>query len=217
MQKIIGDLPQILQNTDNLYEGTLADYFRVVFKEAKNLRNPYHNFRHICHVLWMCYQACIFYKDKLSKREMRNLLIAALFHDFDHTGKPVSDKINVSMAVAGIKKHVAQEDESELNNIVAIIEATEWPYSVSSEKMPLLAQIIRDADHSQALNVAWIQEVVFGLSTEWEKSPADILKNQVDFLSNLKFYTSWGQEMFPQGLIQNKIQEVEELWEILEF
>ena len=34
------------------------------------------------HVTWLCYQAADFYRDRLTPRQIRNLLIAALFHDF---------------------------------------------------------------------------------------------------------------------------------------
>lgn len=60
--ELTGDLPEIIGNEENLYEGKLILYFRILFCNSTNLKNPYHNFRHT-----------------------RNLLIAALFHDFDHT------------------------------------------------------------------------------------------------------------------------------------
>jgi len=35
------------ENEENLYEGNLIYYFQVLFFMAKNLYNPYHNFRHM--------------------------------------------------------------------------------------------------------------------------------------------------------------------------
>jgi hypothetical protein len=86
--EISGDLPKIIGNEENLYEGNLIYYFRVLFFRANNLYNPYHNFRHMSHVLWLCYKSCQYYSHELPPRQMRTLLIAALFHDFDHTGRP---------------------------------------------------------------------------------------------------------------------------------
>ena len=89
--EISGDLPKIIGNEENLYEGNLIYHFQVLFFRANNLYNPYHNFRHMSHVLWLCYKACQYYSHELPPRQMRALLIAALFHDFDHTGRPIGE------------------------------------------------------------------------------------------------------------------------------
>jgi len=41
--EITGDLPEIIGNEENLYEGNLILYFRILFYNSNNLRNPYHN------------------------------------------------------------------------------------------------------------------------------------------------------------------------------
>jgi hypothetical protein len=116
-------------------------------------------------------------------RQMRNLLIAALFHDFDHPGHPHPsegdpDRINIPIAIAGLRRYVMPADRPFLPQIEALIEATHYPYKIGSDKLDLLAQIIRDADLAQALSPAWIQQVVFGLAQEWELSPLEVLKGQ---------------------------------------
>ncbi|MDO8482791.1 MAG: hypothetical protein Q7S86_03165 [bacterium] len=220
-----GSIPQIIRNDDKLYEGNLTHYLRVVCKYARNLHHPYHNLRHMLHVLWLCYQACLFYKEKringnlsspkLTPRQMRNLLIAALFHDFDHSGLLGDDDLNIEKALRALKKHILPEDEMHLDEIVGILKATEFPYKVSSDSLGLLAKIIRDADMSQALSVAWIQQVILGLAAEWRKTAVEILQMQGPFMSNLKFFTDWGQQMFPRKIIDIKIQEANELLELL--
>ena len=45
--EISGDLPKIIGNEENLYEGNLIYYLQVLFFKANNLYNPYHNFRHM--------------------------------------------------------------------------------------------------------------------------------------------------------------------------
>ena len=44
--EITGDLPEIIGNEENLYEGNLILYFRILFYNSNNLKNPYHNSRH---------------------------------------------------------------------------------------------------------------------------------------------------------------------------
>lgn len=77
----------VIDDELNLYDGNLRYYFKVVFEKARNLNNPYHNFRHIFHVTWLCYKALAYYKENnkpIDKNDARALLIAAMFHDFDH-------------------------------------------------------------------------------------------------------------------------------------
>lgn len=212
-----GALPSIIRNDECLYVGNLVHYFQAVFKNARNLNHPYHNFRHMFHVVWLCYKACEFYKDSLSASRMRNLLIAAMFHDFDHSGLLGDDDLNIARSCRGLEKHILPTDKADLEDIESLIKATEYPYKVPSESLPLRAQIIRDADLSQSLSVAWIQQVIFGLAKEWEQKPIDILRKQIGFFENLKYQTAWAQSLFNGDDIEAKINEVRELLDLLEF
>src|SRR5262249_6666243 len=69
-----GDIPEIIGNDHLLYAGDLAGYFRALFFHATNLDCSYHNLRHMLHVTWLCYQAAEFYRDRLTPRQIRNLL-----------------------------------------------------------------------------------------------------------------------------------------------
>src|SRR5437899_12891226 len=103
--EVRGILPQIVRNDQDLYEGDLSHYLKVIFNHAINLNNPYHNFRHMFHVLWLCHEACKFYADGLTKRDKRNLLIAAVFHDFDHLGNSSPIK-STSIALLRVYKRM---------------------------------------------------------------------------------------------------------------
>jgi hypothetical protein len=216
-----GDLPQIIVNEERLYDGDLAVYFRVLFFKASNLNHPYHNFRHMLHVLWLCYQACRYYRNELSPCQMRILLIAALFHDFNHSGRPHPGKedpdgINIETAIAGLRRYITPDDRALLPEIEVVIEATHFPHQTASEKLDLLGKIIRDADLAQALSPAWIQQVVIGLAREWRVKPLAVLRAQRSFLATLPFNTQWARELFPQQMIEAKIEEVEKLLRLLE-
>ena len=214
--EVRGSLPQIVRNDQDLYEGDLTHYLKVIFNHAINLNNPYHNFCHMFHVLWLCHEACKFYADGLTKRDKRNLLIAAVFHDFDHLGKLKSDQINIDRAIAGLQAHVAEEDVPHLATIEALIQATHYPYLVPSESLDLPARIIRDADVGQTLTATWIQQVIFGLAAEWGKTPLDLLQMQSPFLSHLEFGTEWARSTFPREYIDGKINEANELLSLLQ-
>src|SRR5215469_15406959 len=201
--EIIGDIPEVIGNEANLYEGNLVSYFGALFYNSSNLNNPYHNFRHTLHVLWLCEKACRYYQQTLTPRQMRNLLIAALFHDFDHPGHPHPgeddpDRINIPIAIAGLRRYIMPTDRPFLPEIEALIEVTHYPHKVASDKLDLQGRIIRDADLAQALSPAWIQQVVIGLAQEWRVQPLDVLKSQASFLAGLSFNTRWARDMFPQ-------------------
>lgn len=213
---IRGSLYDAITDIDALYEGNLIKYFQIIFFNATNLQLPYHNFRHMMHVFWLCYMACAYYSDILTKREMRTLLIAALFHDFNHQGKNLSDKLNIRRAVAGVKKYILPEDRPYLGDIIELIQVTEYPYKASIKKLGILALIIRDADLSQALNPTWLQQVVFGLAAETNKKPIDILKGQSAFHKGFEFKTRWAKTLWPQKLINEKIKEAAQLLKLLE-
>ena len=210
-----GSIPEIIMNDDNLYQGNLIGYFRNMFNYAANLNHPYHNFRHLCHILYLCYQACLYYEGKMTPRQMRNLLIAALFHDFGHSGQVSPDNINIGRSIAALKNYLKPEDQTEFEEISNLIKATEFPYTIPDDEVSLAGQIIRDADLSQALSSSWIQQVVFGLATEWGKQPIEVLKIQEPFLRKLKFHTTWAKTCFPPEDVAAKIIEARRLVDLL--
>ena len=151
---------------------------------------------------------------------MRNLLIAALFHDFDHPGHPHPgeqdpDQINIRIAIAGLRRHITADDRASLPEIEALIEATHYPYKAAGEKLDLLGKILRDADLAQVLSPVWIQQVVIGLAGERGVKPIEVLRAQAPFLDTLSFHTRWARQMFPQEIIKAKIGEAEKLVRLL--
>ncbi len=210
-----GGIPAIIRNDANLYEGDLRHYFQTIFYYAKNNNHPYHNFRHMLHVTWLCHEACFFYRSELSKRQMRNLLIAALFHDFDHRGQQGNDDLNINQAIIGLHMYLLGADRKYFDEISDLIRATEYPPVVHTFALSLSAQILCDADLSQALDPAWIQQVVFGLAAEWKKAPFDVLSIEGPFHKNLKFHTRWARSRFTPTDLEKKIQEIQELTELL--
>lgn len=216
MAKSTGDILPIVRNDAKLYEGDLIYYFQIVFKKATNVHNGYHNARHMLHVFWLCYQACKYYHDQLSRYEMRILLIAALFHDFDHRGVMGDDALNLMLAKHAFKKYMLDMDRPNLPLIEEVMDGTEFPYKTRNEQLGILAQILRDADGSQALDPVWLQQVVYGFAREWDISPLEALKRQEPFLINLKFATAWARLRFPQDEIDAKIREARGYIELLE-
>jgi hypothetical protein len=168
------------------------------------------------HVLTTCHTASRYYRDRLTGREIRNLLIAALFHDFDHRGILVNDDLNIDRAIQGLDRCLLPEDEHHRDDIVAIIRATEYPHKVGASELTLPEMIMRDADVLQAFSPAWIQQIIFGLGDEQKETPIGMLRLQVPYLEGLKWNTEWAKERYPKSIIQDKIKEVRSILEILD-
>jgi hypothetical protein len=213
---ILGGLPAIIRNDHGIYLGDLVAYFRAVFKKAQNLNHPYHNFRHMFHVVWLAYQACSFYRGQLTTRERRNLLIAAMFHDFDHSGIMGDDDLNIARAIRCLEKYIMPGDVEYKTQIYDLIRATEYPYRVTISQVSLSGWILRDADLSQVFSVAWIQQVVFGLAREWSRPPLEILSMQSGFIDKLKYHTEWARATFSPDDLEAKAREARELLVLLE-
>ncbi len=221
-------LNDIITNKEGLYSGDLRHYFKCLFN-SRGAANPYHNIRHICTVLVRCYEGMKESQDILLKefsgarypginniKELnRVLLIAALFHDFQHFGRSGDDDINIEIAIRGLRRNILKEDELLLPYIIFFIESTEFgPAGHKKIAHSEYHKILRDADLTQICSDAWIRMVLFGLSQEMNVTPMEMLKMQERFLANLKFESQWGQKFNP--IIKEKIQEAKELLEILQ-
>lgn len=213
----ISTIAELVSNKEGRYKGNLETYFKIVFEKASNVYHPYHNMRHMLHVLWECYDAL----SKLpaafggSPEWSRAVLIAALFHDFNHSGQLTgNDDLEVERAVRGMKKHLLPEDQIILVDIEENMWSTQFPYVQKNEVLPLGAQILRDADMSQSFSSAWIQQIIFGLSVEMRVSPIEMLRMQESFMANVEFATDWGLKKFGP-LREQRVNEVRELLKIL--
>lgn len=210
-----GSLPQIIINHENLYQGNLIEYFQAFFFLNKGLNNEYHNFRHGTHILFLCHEGARFHRRDLTLRRIRNLLIAAIFHDYDHCGAAGDDAQNIERAIEGLRAVILEEDREHLDDIELLLRGTQFPYVIDDSDLPLEGLILRDADMMQAFSVAWIQQVIFGLAAEWQKAPIEVLKMQRGFLGSLAFKTDWGRYMVPQAVVDLKINEAEALFDLL--
>lgn len=204
-------IANIINNDENTYQGNLRYYFKIVFN-APNIHSPYHNFRHMVHVMWQVYDAIKYYS--LGPEEARALLIAALFHDYGHEGISGDDSKNINKAIVSIRNFILKEDLPLLLQIEDLISATEYPHN--EQEVSKSAKILRDADMSQAFDNAWIQQVTFGLAKESGTEPVVFFEKQINFLMyDLKFSTEWGQRKFSKKR-DEKITEIRSLLELIQ-
>ncbi len=217
MFPMIGNITGIINNKDGLYEGNLRHYFRIVWR-ARNRRNPFHNLRHMLHVFMLCANAALFYKVAgmpLSLRDVRNMFIAALMHDYNHPGRIGNDDLNLQFAIRGLERYILPEDKPYFDKIKQMMLGTQHPYVIPASKLDTCGLILRDADICQVMSTAWLQQVICGLAAEMDFSEIEILKMQRSFLEGIQLNTFWAKSMF-KDQIPAKIEEAEEFIAILE-
>ncbi len=198
----------IIKNTEGLYTGTLVYYSNILLTKAGNHLNPYHNIRHMLHILWECYDGAKYHE--LDQRIFRNLLIAAVFHDFNHSGKiEKKDNLEIERAIEALRKFILPDDKPYLEEIISYIRATEFPHVIQNDEQHIPMCILRDADMSQTFSPAWLQQIIFGLSREMNIEPIELLEQQSSFLQNIKFSSDWGKQKFTK-MIPERISEAAE-------
>lgn len=161
---------------------------------------PYHNFDHLLIVTKWCGRLAGMLG--LSKFETRALLLAAIFHDFAHSGGHFDDSVNVERAVEGLRKFcdIHRIDGATFKFAADCILVTEFPFV--REPTNLAQQIIRDADLLQATEPNFEEVLLSGLRKEIEvKIKRKISKKefavlQLDFMDKqFKLFTK------PAGVI----------------
>ena len=194
---------------------------------------PYHNIRHILHVTKASHD--IYWKRLHNECDLCNcddcawegfystseeLVIASLFHDFNHSGGKLKDKENVDIAINKMKEfflmHTSSSD-ARIKRIEDIIRATEYPYS-EKNNINILSEIIRDADLSQSASDDFLFYVI-GLMQETNTSLNDediiysfkeIVFNTIAFNKNNKFFLEESEELFGEKRRKN-IQMLENI------
>ena len=175
------------------------DYLQKAFKyivlNSKSNNGPYHNLNHILTVLKYCYAGAIA-EGITDDKELRELLITAIFHDVNHTAGKEKDDVNIKNSKKIIKKFVESEDvDVDIDVMNDILDATQYPYEIEGKDLTLKQGIIRDADLMQVFEYNWIHQNIWGLSQEIGLKFLDFVKPQRKFLDTAEFNTTWGKEM----------------------
>lgn len=222
-------ISDIVANRSGLqvYSGDLIHYFQKLFFESSNLHAPYHNFRHTMHVLCRVHEACAYYSLDagtygISLANARDLHIAAIFHDFNHSGivatrgQPLSDSPNITRATQALSTYILETDLPRFDQIRSLVHGTCYPHTNEGDRVvPLELQILRDADMMQAFDPVWMQQIIFGLAKEKDVDPFDVLLEQESFVENICFYTEWARQKINPTVRFEYIKEVRALIGIL--
>lgn len=158
---------------------------------------PYHNLYHTNCMIINCAEGAD--EMQLPPEKTCVLLLAAIFHDFGHSGGKEKDDHNIRVAIAGLEAY-CRIDESFapcMAEASQIIESTLFPPVTKPET--LSQKIIRDADLMQMYMPGWEKQIFVGLRKEIEVtvgkevSPSEMVSMQLKFMGAVQWYTSWAQ------------------------
>lgn len=174
----------------------------VIFKDAKKYilknnitKNPYHNNKHMIDVF---NNAMLLFSHYQEKRNLTNedkvyLGLAALFHDYGHSGGELTDSENIQIALSELRKYLEIANKLDLyDNIEEIIIATEFPHK--DIRLSILQKIIRDADTMGGITDGWV-DVAKSLAKEYNKSFKEFIPTQIQFLKTIEFNTDYANEL----------------------
>jgi HD superfamily phosphohydrolase YqeK len=181
---------------DYFFEYIKDELFEKCFNYIIDMnKNPYHNNKHILFVFSFSIFLFDLYKKELnlSNKDRHLLGVAALFHDYNHSGGKLTDEENIELAIKGLKKFI-KDNSIDINEdeIINIIKCTEFPHK--DIKLSELQKIIRDADTVGGIMDDWFNTIC-SLADEMKKSLYEWIPFQIKFLDNLKFNTLYCNEL----------------------
>lgn len=223
---VYGEVYKIMEDYDLLDQ---LHYF-MHYNESNNL--PYHNMYHSFCVVQTChelatesmnfrqcdYVLCGIHEPPviLNHMNVRDLLTAALFHDFNHSGGLMDDKGNVRIAIDYAPKRWMTD------TVKWIIRATQYPYVIVLDKLdtPLkyMQAIIRDADLVRFTRENSICQGIYGLYSEMVKGNTkltfpEFIIGSKKFINDAEFlvYSNSAMKSIKQSYLDllNKLQEGE--------
>lgn len=173
----------------------LGQALSFIIKNSNSNYSPYHNLNHNIVVTVFAYH--IGKSEGLSEKEMKELLISAIFHDYNHTAGESKDDVNIKNSKKGVKEFIEKNKINvDANKINDILDATEFPYKINDDNLTIQQKIIRDADLTQLFESSRIQSVYLGLQKELKATYNKQLENQQNFYKILKFRTKLGKELY---------------------
>lgn len=168
---------------------------KYIINNSKSNHVPYHNFNHLLTVLKYVHKG-LEVEGITDEEEVKNILVAALFHDVDHSSGKETDDINVATAKETIRAFSESTGvELDFDITDEILDATEYPYKIEGKDLTLRQGIIRDADLMQVFEYNWIHQNIGGLSQELNIEFFTFIELQEKFLNAVEFNTSWGKAL----------------------
>ena len=190
----------------------LDHYLKIVLENSTSNAAPYHNLYHVLCKIKHTYKIA---KSKgFLDEPIRILIIADLFHDFNHSMGAHDDVWNVGEAKKAFLKYSKETDETN-EKVLNIISATQYPYIIKEEDLTLEQKITRDSDLLQQYEDNYIQQVYYGLSQELKFTFTQMLQGYPSFIQGMKLHTDYARKIHEE-LSTSRKSDVDYLLSLLE-
>jgi hypothetical protein len=190
----------------------LTDVYKYIMKNNNSYNLPYHNNFHLEHVSLFVIKGCEYFN--IEKSYQKLMIVASLFHDFNHTGSGKDDDVNILKAVEGFLEYNNEYEkfiEDEVKFITELIKSTRYPYLKVCEDLNIYQQIIRDSDILQGpFCQNYLNGVVFAIAKEANIDLEKMLSGQKEFLKNTTFCTDWANELY-KNVLPEVIKKIDEI------
>lgn len=189
-----------------------------IIKNNKSNNLPYHGIDHLFEVYNSCKLLIDFSQmeqfilnDEEEVINRTELLIAALFHDYNHSGGKLKDSENIENAIKGCKEFLDTIDyDLNFDVIESVIKATEYPSPLKGD-LTIEQKIIQDADMCYLLNDIAVVKLYYGLREEQGVELDKFLENQLAFFETVKFNSELYSDFWNDTYKNIRIEEVKEL------
>jgi hypothetical protein len=180
---------------------------RWVLKNNPAQALGYHNFNHSLWVAYYAYEAFMYDTD--GSTPPKELIVAALFHDFDHSGGFFADDSkNHEKALNGYKRWGAEQNDTQNpgeNQVTVeqLISETLFPFGElqhadreDTDLYRLMAYALRDGDMMQNCNDTLLGNFV-GVKSEMFRhdSYETYTEKSLKFLRGIKYETKYGRDV----------------------
>lgn len=163
---------------------------------------PYHNNQHLMNMIRMSADiAAILEANYEYHVDFKVMLLAAMFHDFDHSGGVLPDSSNIQRAVAGW--HVWAENVNYSNSMRVSVErairCTQYPFVI--EPSTKEQRILRDADLMSSLEPLGVPMLMHGLRAELAiagrpMTLQEFADGQLSFIDSIGFFTPAADSLY---------------------
>lgn len=169
------------------------DELSIFIANNKSNNLPYHNMNHCFYVMNSCYEivnSCSLY-NKINHEDMRNLMIASLYHDYMYINNPsLPDHIKVENTISKFPNGTS------FNKVVIeLVRYTAYPYREGIDHKPGIGKIeemgliLRESDISQYFTKSFIQTILYNLRKEMDPenriSITEFASGCVEFLKSI--------------------------------
>lgn len=181
--------------------------YRYLIKNNEGRDNPYHNNKHSEFVFHTSINLFNKYRNEfdLKSKDLIELGLAAIFHDFNHSGGKLKDIDNINLALEGFHKFIEENWEIEVDkdNVDNLIKCTEYPHK--KREFNILEKIIMDADTTIPIDIinhiiALCSELSIGHSIlSHKKDLIEFIDSEFEYIDNIKYHLPYSNEIIDKN------------------